>query len=257
MLALVGASSAHAGPGPVPCRNSCWKPSIGTSFAWQLQGTIRTGTTADVFDVDAVDTPRRTLDELHRRGRRVVCYVSAGSWERWRSDSSRYPDSLLGEDLDGWPGERWVDIRDARLRPIIARRIAACARRGFDGIEFDNVAGYTNQTGFDLRYMDQIRFNRWLANTAHRHGLAVGLKNDPAQVRALVRWFDFAVVEQCFQYDECGRYVPFIRARKPVYVAEYDLPLARFCTRARKLRFSAARYRLDLAGPRWACAWPR
>ena len=33
--------------------------------------------------------------------------------------------------------------------------------------------------------------------------------------------FDFAVNEQCHQYQECGRYRDFIAAGKPVFNAEY------------------------------------
>jgi hypothetical protein len=36
--------------------------------------------------------------------------VNAGAWERFRRDKD-FPDSVLGRALDGWPGERWVDIR--------------------------------------------------------------------------------------------------------------------------------------------------
>src|SRR2546423_58618 len=81
----------------------------------------------------------------------------------------------------------------------------------------DNVDGYTNATGFPLTAADQLRFNRWLAREAHKRRLAVGLKNDPGQVRKLARAFDFAVVEQCFQYDECRAFSPFVRKRKAVF----------------------------------------
>ncbi len=83
--------------------------------------------------------------------------------------------------------------------------------------------------------------------------MAVGLKNDTAQVKALVRDFDFAVVEQCFEYRECGRYSPFVKAGKPVFVAEYSVKPARFCASARRLRFSAIYKRLALGRFRRTC----
>lgn len=247
--------NAHSAQ-PRLCHGRCWKPQPASSFSYQLQGKIRIHVNANVFDVDAIETPRRTIRRMHKNGQRAVCYVSAGSWENWRPDATHYPDSLLGSDLDGWPGERWVDIRDRRLRSLLIRRINICKRKGFDGIEFDNVDSYTQKTGFDLTASDQVKFNRWLANAAHARGLAAGLKNSPAQVKALHRWFDFAVVEQCFQYNECRSYLPFIRARKPVYVAEYHIPLNRFCKQARRLKISAARYTLSLDGRRWPCPKP-
>lgn len=61
-------------------------------------------------------------------GSAAVCYIGAGSWERWRPDAGRFPDRVLSRST-GWPGERWLDIgRTAILRPIMERRLAMCAR---------------------------------------------------------------------------------------------------------------------------------
>ena len=113
--------------------------------------------------------------------------------------------------------------------------------------------GFANRTGFPLTGADQLRFNRWVAREAHARDMAVGLKNDTAQVRALVKDFDFAVVEQCFEFRECGSYSPFVRARKPVFVAEYSVRPSRFCAGARRLRFSAIFKRLELGRSRRTC----
>jgi hypothetical protein len=96
-----------------------------------------------------------------------------------------------------------------------------CRRKGFDAVEPDNVDGFENRTGFPLRAHDQLAFNRWLARAAHRRGLAVLLKNDADQARTLEPRFDGALVEQCIQYRECGKYRPFARAGKPVFAVEY------------------------------------
>lgn len=265
LVVLVGATAqlashaaAASSPKPAACIGDCWRPRVGATFLWQLSGVVRAGKRAAIYDVDAVDTPTSTVTALRKLDRRVICYVSAGSWEEWRADADAFPAAVLGEPLDGWPGERWLDVRAIdSLAPVLRARIEACAAKGFDGIEFDNVDGYANDSGFPIKAADQLRFNRWLANESHKVGLAVGLKNDPDQVAALVRWFDFAVVEQCFKYDECERYAPFIRAGKPVFVAEYGTALSKFCARAKTLRFTAARYPLLLDGRRWACPWPK
>jgi hypothetical protein len=72
-------------------------------------------------------------------------------------------------------------------------------------------------------------------------------------VKALEPRFDFAVVEQCFEFDECGKLRPFTQARKPVFEVEYNLPRSRFCRRARQLQINAIRADLDLAGPSAPC----
>jgi len=129
-----------------------------------------------------------------------------------------------------------------------------CARKGFDAVEPDNLAGFENETGFAISAAEQLRFNRWIAAQVHRRGMAVALKNDPRQVPQLVGSFDFAIVEECFQYDECGRFLPFVRAGKAVLEAEYELPPAAFCDRARALGFSAIRKSYDLFAKPWhAC----
>ncbi len=74
---------------------------------------------------------------------------------------------------------------------------------------FATVDGYTNPTGFPLKYADQIAYNKFLADTAHSMGLAAGLKNDVDQLGDLVASFDFAINEQCNMYSECGTYAPF------------------------------------------------
>ena len=83
-----------------------------------------------------------------------------------------------------------------------------CARKGFDAVEPDNLAGWEkeNHTGFKITTADQLRFNRWVALQVHGRGMSVALKNDGRQAEELINAFDFAVVEQCFQYHECGYY---------------------------------------------------
>ncbi len=72
---------ATAVPDPVPC-DDCWIPEVQTSWQWQLQGRIDTSVDAQMYDVDAFEVGARVVRKLHDKGRAVVCYVSAGSWER-------------------------------------------------------------------------------------------------------------------------------------------------------------------------------
>ena len=50
----------------------------------------------------------------------------------------------------------------------------------------------------------------------------IGLKNDLDQIEALVEVFDFAVNEQCHEFEECDLLLPFVSAGKAVLIAEYD-----------------------------------
>ena len=240
-------SSSHSSS---PAR---WRPTPGTSWQWQLTGTLDTGVDAAVYDVDGFTTTAAQVAALHAEGRKVVCYISVGAYEDFRPDRRRFPAVLLGTS-DGWPGERWLDIRRLDLlEPIIAARFDMCRSKGFDAVEPDNVDGYSNDTGFPLTAADQLAFNRMVAALAHERGLAVALKNDLDQVPQLVGDFDFAVDEQCSEYQECDELTPFVAAGKAVLEAEYNLPLAAFCPTARRLRFSAELKHLSLDAWRRAC----
>ena len=72
---------------------------------------------------------------------------------------------------NGWPGERWLDIRATGvLLPIMDARVQKCAKAGFDAVDFDEVDGYANKTGFPLTGAHQLTFNRALAAARARAG---------------------------------------------------------------------------------------
>jgi hypothetical protein len=244
------AAPQQALPAPVPCTN-CYKPPVGTTWQWQLTGTIDTTKNVQMYDVDLFDVPASTVAELHARGIKVICYMSAGSWEDWRPDAGQFPASVKGKN-NGWPGEKWLDIRNiAVLGPIMEARLDLCKSKGFDGVEFDNVDGYTNKTGFPLTAQNQLAYNAYLANEAHERGLSAALKNDIDQISSLAPYFDYAVNEQCFQYSECDNgsnsYVTnFINQGKPVFNVEYKLAKTKFCTKANNWHFSSMKKTLDL-----------
>lgn len=231
-----------------------WRPAPGTSWQWQLQGTIDTTIDVEMYDIDLFDTPVATIANLKADGRIVVCYLSAGSWEDWRPDAADYPAEVLGNTLSGWPGERWVDIRRLDLLgPILEARLDLARDKGCTGVEPDNVDAYQNSSGFALNAADQLAFNRWLATHAHERGLSIGLKNDLDQVAALEPDFDWALNEQCYEYDECDVLQPFIDAGKAVFGVEYSGDENVFCPYFNALDYSWLKKELDLGVWRIDC----
>jgi hypothetical protein len=230
-----------------------WRPKVGVKWQWQLEGKVSTTVNVPVYDIDLFTSSKKLVSSLHAKHRRVICYVDVGSWEDFRSDAKSFPASLLGHS-NGWSGERWLDVRKISvLGPIMAKRLDQCKAKGFDAVEPDNVDGYANDTGFPITAAQQLKFNRYIARLAHARGLGVALKNDPDQAKQLVKDFDFALSEQCFEYDECDLYNPFIKAGKAVFEVEYNLPTSRFCTKARQMHFSSMRKRLLVATWRQGC----
>jgi len=236
-----------------PASGRIWAPAPHTTWQWQLTTPVRQSVPAQMFDIDLFENPASVVAALHHRGRHVICYLDAGTYENYRPDASRFPQSVLGKP-NGWPGERWLDIRRLSvLEPIMRARLSLCRHKGFDGVEADNVDGYANDTGFPLTAADQLTYNRWLARTAHSLGLSIALKNDLDQVPALVRYFDYALDEQCFEYSECAKLLPFVRAHKAVFEVEYNLSPASFCDQANALGFMSMRKTLDLDASRQVC----
>ncbi len=227
---------------------SYWHPKpTTTAWQWQLQGKLDPSPAASVFDIDGFESTRADVATLHKQGDKVICYLDVGSWEEYRPDASQFPKSVIGAVYEGFPEERWLDIAHyGKFASIMKARIALCARKGFDAVEPDNIAGWENKTGFDLTRADQLRYNRWIARQVHKAGMAVALKNDPKQAGQLVGLYDFAIVEECFQYEECGYYETFVEHGKAVYEAEYELEPSEFCAEAEKLDFSAIRKGLEL-----------
>ena len=196
-------------------------PAPGTTWQWQLTGTVNTSYDAALYDIDLFDSPASLIASLQAKGRKVVCYFSAGSDENWRPDAGEFKAADLGKPLSGWAGERWVDVRSANVRRIMKARLDLAVQKGCDGVEPDNVDGYANPNGLGLTAADQLDYDRFLATEAHARGLAVALKNDLDQVAQLEGDFDFALNEQCFQYQECGKLKAFVDAGKAVLNAEY------------------------------------
>jgi hypothetical protein len=234
----------------------------GTSFA--------TGRTVapTVFDIDILQDGKcyspqdysvlnyAAVQAIHVRGARVIGYIDAGTAETWRPD---FPEMqafdqscdgcLFGNPLSHFPDEYWLNIttnakgtnpNTGKLQTTrrflldeMQTRLKEARLIGVDAIEFDDVDGWQGGSGLGITAQDQLQYNARLANMAHRMGLRVGLKNDLSQASTLQPYFDFAINEQCFQYDECGALAPWpSRYDKAVFNVEYGEAQSKFCPSA-------------------------
>ncbi len=206
---------------PLPPKE-IWIPPLDSTFSWQLGDEVNTTFDVNIYDLDAFETEASLISSLHSQGKKVFCYISVGSWEDWRPDAADFPSEVIGNDYEGWPGEKWLDIRQIDLlAPIMRARLDICAGKGFDGVEPDNIALYWEETGFGISYEDQLAYNIWLAEEAHVRGLSIGLKNNEEQVNDLLPYFDWALTEDCFVGEWCQEMIPFREEGKPVFAVEY------------------------------------
>lgn len=234
---------------------------VGVTWQWQIDGELETDLDVSVYDVDLFDASSADIETLRNAGRVVICYFSAGSWEEWRDDADAFDEAVIGRPLEGWPGERYLDHRDAGVRALMQARLDLAVSRSCDGVEPDNVDTHDADTGFDLTRADQLDYNRFLAAEAHQRGLSIGLKNAPDLVDDLVDDFDWALVEECVRYDECDAYRPFIDAGKAVLNAEYiddacdtSDAIARYCDDPQRDGFSTLVKQWDLLAWGVSCA---
>jgi hypothetical protein len=216
-----------------------WHPTAGLTWQWQLSDPpVDNSLDAQVYDIDLFDNDAAVIRELHSRGRKVICYISVGSWEDWRPDAGDFPDEVLGNNYEGWPGEKWLDIRHIDLlAPILRARLDLCKTKGFDAVEPDNIEIHDNETGFPITYEDQLNYARWLADEAHARGLAIGIKNAPDMVGDSLSFFDFAITEDAYYFNWIKEMLPFIQAGKPVFAAEYtdmDVDFSAACAWGKK-----------------------
>jgi hypothetical protein len=251
----VSSLKVNANSGQANLSKTYWQPTVGQTWQWQLDQPVNTSYNVEIYDVDMFETPTATVSTLHAQNKKTICYISAGSWEDWRPDAGQFPASVIGNDYDGWPGEKWLDIRRIDLlAPIMRARLDQCRAKGFDAVEPDNIEGYNENTGFPLTYADQLAYNKWFANEAHARGLSIGQKNDGSQTADLLAYFDWGLTEDCYYYTWCNEMFPYISAGKPVFAAEYtDLgsTLNGFCPSFATWQFSG------ILKPRDLTAWMR
>lgn len=146
-----------------------------------------------------------------------VCYLNAFQTQPQEADFwlNEHPDLLLtdgGEPVidPGWPDEMALDTSTAAKREqlvsIIGDWIRGCADDGFQAVEFDNLDSYSRFDGLELD--DNVALATALVKRAHALGLAAGQKNT-AELSSRGRdeiGFDFAISEECFEYDECAAF---------------------------------------------------
>lgn len=233
--------------------------SVGMDWHWQLQGDVSVPDGAELVELDLFDTPAAKIAAIQNNGVFVLCYFSAGTFEDWREDSHQVPKDDQGADMGDWEGETWWDVRTNSVRNIMMQRLDLAKSKGCDGIEADNVDGYDNETGLDLSEEDAVEFLVWMAKQSHQRGLKIALKNAGSIVEALAPVFDMSVSEQCFEYDNCANYEPFLDAGKPVFNAEYARKFVNnstaICAQSNDMGISTLVLPLDLKnGFRTTCA---
>ncbi|GIE82566.1 hypothetical protein Aph02nite_85160 [Actinoplanes philippinensis] len=147
-----------------------------------------------------------------------ICYVNAfqaqpGAESWW---TANHPELLLrdaagklviDQDWDEVMLDFSTEAKRAALTGVVGGWMDRCATKGFQAVELDNLDSYTRSKGL-LNQSQAIAYATSLATRAHARSLAVGQKNSAELSKANARkiGFDFAVAEECADYDECDAY---------------------------------------------------
>jgi len=234
---------------------SWWKPTASSPISWNWVIGNNPNTPyqkVNVYDIDGFNNTTATISALHAQNSKVICYIDVGTYEPGRSDINLIPSVDIGSPVQGWPGEKWLNVADINgLKPLVTSRMQMCLSKGFDAIEPDNIDGYTNSSGFPLSAANQLAYNEFLATTAHGLNLSIGLKNDVGQTTELQPYFDWMLDEECNKYGECATLVPFTAANKAVFNAEYTSDgetTAMFCANDATAHINGVLFDLNLDG---------
>lgn len=222
--ATVSATASAATSTSISTSNGTyWQPTAGTT--WQIELLYKLNDTSidvQVYDIDLFDTEADQISSLQAAGRKVICYFSAGSWEDWRPDADQFNSTDLGGDLNGWPGEKWLNISSASVRNIMVNRLDIAQQKGCDGVDPDNVDGYSNsENALGLTQQMSIDYVNFLAGEAHARNMSIGLKNAGQIIDSVIDNMQWSVNEQCVQYTECDTFTAFTDANKPIFHIEY------------------------------------
>mmetsp|Transcript_10122 Transcript_10122/g.30303 ORF Transcript_10122/g.30303 Transcript_10122/m.30303 type:complete len:321 (+) Transcript_10122:164-1126(+) len=226
---------------PASARNLTWyRPHRYTHWQWQLDDSGTISTVRDSqdaapskvkwYDID-LDTAPDAIPSLRRRipGVKVICYISAGTWEPFRAEEDARRgikqsdfNGLKGKSFGGaFDDERWIDIRNSRVKTIMTKRLNYAKTIGCDGVEPDNVGAYTEDTGFPISKAVSLSYSKWFARAAHNRNMNVGLKNSLGLVQQLKNDYDWFLNEQCNAFNECGVYSNLPKRNRPVFGVEY------------------------------------
>ncbi|MEU4142704.1 endo alpha-1,4 polygalactosaminidase [Streptomyces parvulus] len=205
--AAVLATAAALVPGSTPAEAAVpAPPPAGAGFDYQIGGAYTPPAGVRVVSRDHTASPAAGLYN--------ICYVNA--FQAQRGAEGEWDADLLLRDAAGkivydteWK-EALLDTRTADKRRRIADKVGTwidgCADKGFQAVEPDNYDSYTRSKKL-LDAADAQAFVKLLAERAHAGGLAIGQKNTVELAgNRVANGLDFAVAEECGEWDECGDY---------------------------------------------------
>jgi len=224
----------------------------------QLSGGVDPTLDVDVFYLDADFTGPSVVSELRSKGKLILCYVSAGTFEPWRGDANAFPESVIGEPLADYPREQWLDVRAASVRQLMQARLSAMAKAGCDGVYPSTLDAHLHSSGFAITRDDELAYAGWLATQIHAFGMSAGLSVPADLIADAERAYDWALAIDCLGASGCTPWGRVRQSGRAVLLVEFGdaSSAARVCDAAGALGFDAIIKRLAFDGFRVGCPVP-
>lgn len=197
------------------------RPSSDVRWQVQLSGRFDATVEAALYYVDLDNLASSELLALTRAERHVACYLSAGTYEPWRSDAASFPETALGNALAQYPKERWIDIRASAVAVLMHARLDRMKSAGCSSAVIANVTTSGEDPGFDLTATEQSSYLLGLSEAIHQRGLTAGLATAEDRLVDMEPAFDWAYAQGCWRRDRCQAYTPFVVASKAVLAVEF------------------------------------
>lgn len=256
-----------------PAHADWWKPTEAQEWQWIIDHALNVNNAADmgtgktaftgakppatdpvVYDIDLFLNDASVVAALHAKGKKVVCYMEVGAIEPGRPDTTKFQaikPTVIGNSMEGYPEEHYIDIRRPEVVELIKARIKLCADKKFDAVEPDIDTSYYEDTGFPITQADQLKFMKTLSDYAHGLGLAFFGKNctstDDDYCALLKPMVDGMVEEECNQYNSCG----LLAGYTVVFNAEYKRLTSQFCAKDNaRVGWNGTRFARALKGAR-------
>ncbi|KDN22022.1 endo alpha-1,4 polygalactosaminidase [Amycolatopsis rifamycinica] len=185
-------------------------PPKAAGFDYQIGGAYTPPSGVQIVSRDVSAAPAS--------GKYNICYLNA--FQAQEGQDGDWPSDLLLRDSSGtkvvdpdWH-ETLLDLRTADKRTRVAAKVGSwidtCASKGYQAIEPDNYDSYSRSRNL-LTTTHAQEYIKLLSARAHSKNLAIAQKNTPELAgNRVANGLDFAVTEECGEYEECADYAgPF------------------------------------------------
>ncbi|WP_410590488.1 endo alpha-1,4 polygalactosaminidase [Amycolatopsis sp. lyj-23] len=185
-------------------------PPQAAGFDYQIGGAYTPPSGVQIVSRDVSAAPAS--------GKYNICYLNA--FQAQQGADGDWPADLLLRDSSGakvvdpdWQ-ETLLDLRTADKRSRVAAKVGSwidtCAAKGYQAIEPDNYDSYSRSRNL-LTASQAQDYIKLLSARAHGKNLAIAQKNTPElAANRVANGLDFAVTEECGEYEECADYAgPF------------------------------------------------